>query len=254
MRLPAPAPDSPSLVRVRWSDYSGVLFDLDGVLTPTALVHQHAWAALFTDFLESWEGPGDTRPYTDQDYFDHVDGKPRFDGVRDFLTSRGIELPEGEDDADVSEESVRGLGNRKNEAFNAALATEGITAYAGSLRLLDHLEAEGVAMAVVSSSVNAEQVLRTAGIRARFPVVVGGDVAAREGLPGKPRPDTYAYAAERLGVPSTACVVVEDAVSGVRAGAAGDFGLVLGVDRGAGRQALLDGGADEVVEDLADTL
>lgn len=239
---------------MRWTDYSGVLFDLDGVLTPTALVHMRAWDHLFNDFLRSWDGPGDTGRYTEQDYFDHVDGKPRYDGVRDFLTSRRISLPDGDPQDPPTADTVCGLGNRKNEAFNATLEAEGITAYEGSVRLLDHLDAAGVAMAVVSSSVNAEHVLTTAGIRDRFPVVVGGDVASRENLPGKPRPDTYTYAAHRLGLDTTTCVVVEDAVSGVRAGAAGDFGLVLGVDRGAGRRALLDGGADEVVSDLADTL
>lgn len=239
---------------MRWTDYAGVLFDLDGVLTPTALVHMRAWQHLFDKFLGSWEGPGDTSPYADADYFAHVDGKPRFDGVRDLLTARGIELPEGEPDDPPSARTVCGLGNRKNVVFNQTLDAEGISPYPGSVRVLDHLAEHGIAMAVVSSSVNATHVLERAGIRDRFPVVVGGDVATREHLPGKPRPDTYAYAAGQLGLPTGSCVVVEDAVSGVQAGAAGSFGLVLGVDRGAGAQTLLDGGADEVVEDLADTL
>lgn len=236
---------------MQWDDYDAALFDLDGVLTPTAEVHMRAWERMFTDFLTS---RGVSEPYTEADYFAHIDGKPRYEGVAAMLASRDIELPQGDPEDSSSEQTVCGLGNRKNELFTQVLRSEGITAYAGSLALLDHLESRGVAMAVVSSSKNAPEVLAAAGIADRFPVVVDGAVAAQRQLPGKPRHDTYTYAAEQLGVPSLRSVVLEDAISGVQAGAAGDFGLVIGVDRGAGAQALSDHGAEVVVQDLAELI
>lgn len=237
---------------MHWDDYDAALFDLDGVITPTAEIHMHAWERMFSGFLR--DHAPDQPAYTDQDYFDHVDGRPRYEGVEHFLASRGIELPHGEPSDPEDALTVCGLGNRKNAVFTEVLREEGIAAYPGSLRLIEHLERAGVAMAVVSSSKNAADVLATAGLGQRFPVLVDGVVAAERGLPGKPEPDTYAYAAQQLGVPTSRAVVLEDAVSGVRAGAAGDFGLVVGVDRGAGRQVLLDGGADVVVGDLEELL
>jgi len=234
---------------VNWESVKAALFDLDGVLTPTAEVHMRAWEVMFTDFLR--EQP-DQLPYTDSDYFDHVDGKPRYDGVATFLASRGLDLPWGEPSDQPDAHTVCGLGNRKNELFNELLAGEGIAPYPGSLRLLDHLAAIGTPMAVVSSSKNAPSVLEAAGIADRFPVVVDGSVAVAHDLPGKPAPDTFRYAAHRLGVYPAGCVVVEDALSGVRAGAAGGFARIVGVDRGVGRDALLEAGADEVVTDLAE--
>jgi beta-phosphoglucomutase family hydrolase len=239
---------------VDWRAYGAVLFDLDGVVTPTAEVHMRAWSRMFNDFLEHEAGDlaGDRSPYTDVDYFAHVDGKPRYDGVRDFLASRGIELPEGTSEDAPSELTVRGLGNRKNDAFNEVLERDGVQAYQGSMRLLDHLRGLGIPLAVVSSSANAPAVLDAAGLSDRFATVVDGRVATREHLPGKPAPDTFAFAARTLGVPVEEAVVVEDAVSGVKAGAAGGFGLVIGVDRGAGESTLTDAGADLVVADLGD--
>lgn len=236
---------------MQWDDFDAALFDLDGVLTPTAEVHMRAWDQMFNDFLTS---RGVSKPYTDDDYFAHVDGRPRYEGVAAMLASRDIDLPHGSPEDASTEQTVCGLGNRKNELFTKVLRRDGISAYAGSLALLDHLAERGVAMAVVSSSKNAPEVLAAAGIADRFPVVVDGAVAAQQGLPGKPRPDTYTYAAEQLGVPSSASVVLEDAVSGVQAGAAGDFGLVVGVDRGAGAQALREHGAEVVVRDLAELI
>lgn len=227
------------------------LFDLDGVLTPTAEVHMRAWAEMFNSFLA---GRGLTEPYSDADYFAYVDGKPRYDGVRSFLASRGITLPEGEPTDPPEAETVCGLGNRKNGAFSAVLARDGVAPYPGSVRLLDHLAARGVAMAVVSSSQNAPMVLRAAGLDGRFDIVVDGKLARAERLPGKPAPDTYLYAADALGVPKERAVVFEDAVSGVQAGRAGAFGLVVGVDRGVGAQTLIDEGADLVVADLEELL
>ncbi|GAA5155449.1 beta-phosphoglucomutase family hydrolase [Nocardioides marinquilinus] len=237
---------------VDWSRYSAVLFDLDGVITPTAEVHMRAWARMFSDFLAS-RGAED---YTDADYFAHVDGKPRYDGVRDLLASRGIELPEGtpDDPPDQAEgeETVCGLGNRKNDLFGAVLREEGVEAYPGSRRLVDRLREDGLKLAIVSSSKNAPDVLETAGVTDLFEIVVHGGVAAERGLKGKPAPDTYQAAADELGVPYERAVVFEDAVSGVAAGHAGHFGLVVGVDRGAGHQALTDAGADLVVDDLGE--
>jgi len=236
---------------VEWSDYRAVLFDLDGVITPTAEVHMHAWSTMFNAFLTA---RGVSEPYTDQDYFDHVDGKPRYDGVRDFLASRGIELPEGTHDDPADADTVGGLGNRKNEAFGQVLRDDGVTAYPGSLRLLEKLREDRMPMAIVSSSRNAPDVLEAAGVTHFFSHVVHGGVAAARGLAGKPAPDTYQAAADDLGVAYADAVVLEDATSGVAAGAAGAFGLVIGVDRGAGAEALVRAGADLVVTDLAELL
>lgn len=225
-----------------------VLFDLDGVLTPTAELHMRAWERLFAPFCTA----RGLAPYTDADYFAHIDGKPRFDGVQTMLTSRGVELPWGSTDDAPGESTVCALGNEKNEIVNAMFVEEGIEPYPGSVRFLDAVTAAGAHVAVVSSSRNAPSVLAAAGIAHRFEVVVDGAVAERDGLPGKPAPDTYLRAAELLGVTAAEAVVVEDALSGVRSGRAGDFGLVVGVDRGVGREALLAAGADVVVADLGE--
>jgi len=196
-----------------WTDAAAVLFDLDGVLTPTAVVHERAWQELFDGYLETVpEKDG----YQESDYFDHIDGKPRFDGVRDFLTSRGIALPEGPADDDPDNITVQGLGNRKNRIFND-IVSSGVEPYAGSVRFLEAVLDHGLKVAVVSSSRNAPSVLRAAGLADRFEVVVDGVVAAEEGLPGKPDPATYEYAARLLDLPSEECVVVEDAAAGVEA-------------------------------------
>jgi len=223
------------------------LFDLDGVLTPTLDAHKRAWQALFDAVL-----PPSAAPYTDDDYTNLVDGRPRYDGVRNVLASRGVHLPEGTPDDGPDAETVCGLGNRKDALFNAELA-QGIAAYPGSLAFLDTLGA-ACPMAVVSSSRNARAVLAAAGLGARFSVVVDGVVAAANHLAGKPAPDTYLYAAAELGVTPGQAAVVEDALGGVEAGAAGGFGLVIGVDRGAGRDALMRHGASVVVDDLAELI
>ena len=234
---------------MNWDDFDAALFDLDGVLTPTADVHMLAWDKMFNDFLSS---RGVTEPYTESDYFHYVDGKPRYDGVRSFLASRGIDLPDGDPGDDPSAETVCGLGNRKNDAFSTVLREDGVTAYPGSVALLDHLAERKVQVAVVSSSRNAPAVLVAAGLRDRFDVVVDGAVASEQQLQGKPAPDTFVSAAARLGVPVERAVVLEDALSGVAAGHAGGFGLVVGVDRGVGADRLRDAGADVVVADLAE--
>jgi beta-phosphoglucomutase family hydrolase len=236
-----------------WTSASAILFDLDGVLTPTATVHEQAWKELFEGYLASRP---DVPGYREEDYFDHIDGKPRFDGVRDFLASRGIVLPEGGEDSsseDSAQATVQGLGNRKNQVFND-IVSAGVEPFEGSVRFLEAAVARGLKVAVVSSSRNAPAVLKAAGLNGHFEIVVDGVVAAAEGLPGKPNPATYTYAAQLLGLPSEECVVVEDAVSGVQAGYAGNFHSVIGVDRGAGRETLIDAGATRVVNDLQELL
>ena len=228
--------------------YDGVLFDLDGVLTPTAEVHMHAWHTMFTQLFAAW---GIEPPYTEDDYFRYLDGKQRYDGVASLLRSRDVEVPWGDPEDPPTADTVCGIGNRKNEVFAAVLRTEGIAPYPGSLALLEKLRAVGTPIGVVSSSKNAEEVLRAAGIRDLFGVVMDGVVAAREGLRSKPEPDMFAVGARMLGVDPARSVAVEDAHSGVQSASAAGFGLVVGVDRGAGAQTLLDLGADLVVDDLA---
>jgi len=239
----ASAPDRPTAVL---DGFDAVLFDLDGVLTPTAVVHMHAWARLFAPLLTEHQA----EPYTDADYFAYIDGKPRYDGVRSLLVSRGIDLPWGDPSDSPDTRSVCGLGNRKNAVFTEVLESEGVTPYPGSVRLVDALIAAGRHVAVVSSSRNAVPVLAAAGLTDRFGVVVDGLVAAERGLAGKPDPATYLDAAAQLGVPHERAVVVEDAESGVASGRAGAFGLVVGVNRGAGAATLMEQGADLVVDDL----
>jgi len=236
---------------VRSADaFDAILFDLDGVLTPTADIHQQAWTTMFDEFLV----PRGLPPFTDDDYLQYVDGRPRFDGVRTFLASRGITLPDGEPTAPPGQGSVSALGNRKNDVFLEILRRDGIQPYPGSLRFLDHVVGEGKHVAVVSSSRNAREVLDAAGLTPQFDVITDGLVAAADHIAGKPAPDMFLNAARRLGVDPAHAVVIEDAVSGVAAGHAGHFGLVVGVDRGAGHDALRQHGADVVVNDLADLL
>ncbi len=237
--------------RLAFFDAAAVLFDLDGVLTPTADLHRRAWARTLEPLLAAHDA---RPPWSDDDYFRSVDGRPRYDGVSAVLASRGIALPYGDPDDPSDADTVCGVGNRKNVVFSQLLATEGIAAYPGSLAVLDRLASAGIPVAVVSSSKNAVPVLAAAHLGDRFPVVVDGVVSAAEHLPGKPDPAIFLAAAERLHVRPDRAVVVEDATSGVAAGAAGGFGLVLGVDRGTGAQALLEAGAQEVVRDLADLL
>lgn len=234
-----------------WSHFEAALFDLDGVLTPTAEVHMRAWRQMFTTYFAEHE----VEPaYTSADYFTHIDGKPRYDGVRAALASRGIELPEGDPTDEPGTETVCGLGNVKDALFNRMLAAGGVVAFPGTLDLLDALAARGVAVAVVSSSRNALAVLVAANLASHFTVVVDGEVARHTGLRGKPSPETFEYAAAALGVPAAQAVVIEDAVSGVAAGRAGAFGLVIGVDRGAGAETLRGAGADLVVRDLGELM
>jgi beta-phosphoglucomutase family hydrolase len=216
------------------------LFDLDGVLTQTAKVHFAAWKELFDEVLrERAHATGEPfREFTRDDYDEHVDGLPRYDGVRNFLRSRGIEA----DDAEVHR-----LGDRKNAILERVIARDGVQAYDGSVAYVHAVCEAGLRRAVVSSSTNCREVLEAAGILDLFEEIVDGHVVQDQGLAGKPAPDTFLEGARRLGVPPSAAAVFEDALAGVEAGRAGGFGHVVGVDRAGQRDALLRHGADVVV-------
>ncbi|ANY09205.1 beta-phosphoglucomutase family hydrolase [Pseudonocardia sp. HH130630-07] len=229
------------------------LFDLDGVLTDTASVHAAAWKQMFDEYLRSRDGDA-FRPFdVAADYGPYVDGKPRLDGTRSFLASRGIELPEGDRDDSADTETLWGLSTRKNELVQVKIR-EGVDVYPGSRRYLEAVRDAGLLAAVVSSSANAEQILRVTGLEEFIDHRVDGVVARERSLPGKPAPDTFVAAAADLGVERSAAVVFEDALAGVEAGRAGGFGAVVGVDRLDQAAALREHGADVVVTDLADLL
>jgi beta-phosphoglucomutase family hydrolase len=228
------------------------LFDLDGVLTQTAKVHAAAWKQMFDEFL----GRRQLAPPFDAvgDYDEYVDGKPRYDGVRSFLQSRGIELPEGSADDPATAQTIHGLGNRKNEIVLRMIREQGVEPYPGSVRYVHAVIDAGCKRAVVSSSANTHDVLRAAGIADLFDHVVDGVTAEREHLEGKPAPDTYLAGARELGVAPAQAAVFEDALAGVEAGRAGRFGFVVGVDRVGQADALKTHGADVVVRDLDELL
>ncbi|MEV5007924.1 beta-phosphoglucomutase family hydrolase [Streptomyces sp. NPDC056159] len=235
-------------------DITVCLFDLDGVVTKTAVVHAAAWKETFDAFLREREGAG-FRPF-DQvaDYDEYVDGRPRADGVRTFLASRGIELPEGSPDDPPDAPTVNGVGNRKNELLLEKIRTEGVEAYEGTLRYIGAVRAEGLRTAIVSSSANTQDVLHSIDAEHLFDVRIDGVVARERALPGKPRPDTFLAAARDLGVDAGRAAVFEDALAGMEAGRSGRFGYVVGVDRVGQRDALYAHGADVVVKDLAELL
>jgi len=233
------------------------LFDLDGVLTRTATVHAAAWKEMFDGYLrEQASQTGEEFVPFDPvaDYTRYVDGKPRYDGVRSFLTARGIELPEGESGDPPGVETVRGLGNRKNELVLRLIREGGVEVYEGSVRYLEATRDAGLRSAVVSSSANTRDVLVAAGIEGFFEARIDGLVAEREGLKGKPAPDTFLAGARELGVTPGEAVVFEDALAGVEAGRAGGFACVVGVDRAGQAEALHEHGASVVVSDLSELL
>ncbi|HZU19280.1 MAG TPA: beta-phosphoglucomutase family hydrolase [Candidatus Dormibacteraeota bacterium] len=233
------------------------LFDLDGVLTQTAKVHAAAWKQTFDAYLrERAERTGERFVPFDQvsDYDRYVDGKPRNDGVRSFLASRGIRLPEGSPDDPPEAETVAGLGNRKNRLVLQLMERDGVQPYPGSVRFARLAREEGLRLAVVSSSANCQAVLVAAGIDDLFPVRIDGVVAEQRQLKGKPAPDTYLAAAEALHVAPAQAAVFEDALAGVEAGRAGGFGHVVGVDRVGQAEELRRHGADVVVTDLAELI
>ncbi|MFD5627636.1 MULTISPECIES: HAD family hydrolase [unclassified Streptomyces] len=227
------------------------LFDLDGVITKTAVVHAAAWKRTFDEFLHRRDGEG-FRPFEDADYNAYVDGRPRADGVRAFLASRAVELPEGKPDDSPDEETVQGLGNRKNSLLLELIRSGGVEAYDGTLRYVEAVRASGLRTAVVSSSTNCRDILRAVGAEALFEVRIDGVVATERGLPGKPRPDTFLAAARDLGVEASQAAVFEDALAGMDAGRSGHFGYVVGIDRVGQSAELRAHGADVVVQDLAE--
>jgi beta-phosphoglucomutase family hydrolase len=233
------------------------LFDLDGVLTKTAKVHDRAWKQTFDDYLrERAQKTGGEFTEFDpvRDYDEYVDGKPRYDGVRSFLASRGITLPEGSPDDPADRETVCGIGNRKNELVLELIKKDGVEAYEGSVRYVEAARDAGLRRAVVSSSANCQDVLEGAGIADLFEARVDGKVADEQHLRGKPAPDTFLAGARALGVQPAQAAVFEDALAGVQAGRAGQFGFVVGVDRVGQADALAAHGADVVVTDLAELL
>ena len=235
--------------------YDAVLFDLDGVITDTANLHAACWKQMFDEFLRKRAArQGEVfRPFDlASDYRLHVDGKPRYDGVRDFLASRGIKLPEGSPDDAPEAETVKGLGNRKNDLVNEVIRDQGVEAYPGSVKFIRQLASQGFKIAVVTSSQNCEAVLRAAKLDAFFTVHVDGNVIHAQGLRGKPAPDTFLEAARLLRVDPSRTVVIEDAISGVEAGSKGKFGLVVGVARKGNADELRRHGAHLVVNDLGE--
>ncbi|MDH3948262.1 MAG: beta-phosphoglucomutase family hydrolase [Gammaproteobacteria bacterium] len=236
--------------------YHAVIFDLDGVVTKTEQLHARAWKTLFDDYLTSREQRTGKahRPFNPRDdYLDYVDGKPRLEGIESFLTSRNIELPRGSPEDSTDTETICGLGAAKNELFRKILRNQGVEVYESSIELIRKLRKNGIRVAIVSSSKNCKEILMAAGIESLFDVRVDGVLAQQLALAGKPQPDIFLESAERLGVAPMQAVVVEDAQSGVRAGRRGAFGLVIGVDRGQQREALLAAGAHQVVSDLGET-
>ncbi|WP_121721224.1 beta-phosphoglucomutase family hydrolase [Streptomyces sp. E2N171] len=232
-------------------DIEACLFDLDGVVTRTAVVHAAAWKEMFDAFLRERDGEG-FAPFTAADYDAYVDGRPRADGVRTFLASRGIELPAGGPDDPPAAATVHGLGNRKNELLLARIRTDGVEPYDSTLAYLHAVRARGLRTAIVSSSANCRDVLRSIDAEDLFDVRIDGVVAAGRGLPGKPAPDTFLAAAAELGVEPAGAAVFEDALAGMDAGRAGKFGYVVGVDRVGQAEALYAHGADTVVTDLSE--
>jgi beta-phosphoglucomutase family hydrolase len=238
-------------------EVAACLFDMDGVVTQTAVVHAAAWKEMFDDFLREHAKSTGTEfvpfdPHADYDAY--VDGKPRLDGTRSFLQARSIDLPEGTPDDPPGTPTIYGLSNRKNDLVLAKLAAGGVQVYEGTVTFIRSVRKNGMATAIVSSSANTQQVLDSAGLAGLFDVQVDGVVARERGLRGKPAPDTFLAAAEALKVPASHAAVFEDALAGVEAGRAGHFALVVGVDRAGQAAELREHGADIVVQDVAELL
>jgi beta-phosphoglucomutase family hydrolase len=236
----------------QFPEFNAVIFDLDGVITKTAVTHTAAWKKMFDEYLhmreEKYNEP--FKKFTQADYLNYVDGKPRYNGVASFLESRGIDLPWGSPEDTPERETVCGLGNRKNEAFNEVLKRDGAEVYPSSSQLIFELKKAGIKLGVASSSKNCKAVLEAVNLLHLFEARVDGVVSAELGLKGKPEPDIFTKACELLGVKPDKSIVVEDAVSGVQAGAKGGFGLTLGIAREKNEDELQKNGADYVVTDL----
>ncbi len=235
-------------------DFDCAIFDLDGVVTNTAGLHARAWKWLFDDYLHL-RADRDREPFVpfdlEHDYLAYVDGKPRYEGVRSFLESRNIALPLGDKTDSAEQETIHGLGNKKDQWFEKLLHRDGVEVFQSSIELIKDLQAKKIKLAIVSSSKHCPEVLQAANIESHFAVRVDGNLAESLGLKGKPNPDIFLEAAERLGCRPRRSVVIEDAISGVEAGHAGGFGLVVGINRADQREALSQHGADIVVDDLS---
>ena len=243
--------------RPNLADFEAILFDLDGVITKTAVLHAVAWKQLFDEYLKTVaERKGSTyKPFDiEEDYRLYVDGKSRYDGVKDFLASRGLTLPWGSPHDGPDKETIYGLGKKKDGYFKAALRDNGVVVYPGTVQYLRGAKTAGLKTAVVSSSHHCREVLAAAGLTQLFEASIDGHEIDRLHLPGKPAPDTFLEAARRLGVPPAKAIVVEDAQAGVKAGRDGGFGRVIGVNRRNQAEALRQQGADIVVDDLAELL
>ena len=250
-----PAPRPQAEWAITRDQYDAVLLDLDGVITDTASIHAACWKRMFDEYLQkrATQRGEAFRPFDPAtDYRLHVDGKPRFDGVRDFLESRGIKLPEGTPEDLPDTDTVGGLGNRKNDLVNRVIEDTGVMPYEGSVELIAQLRQRGFKIAVVTSSQNCSAVLRAAKLEAFFDIRVDGNTIIAEHLAGKPSPDTFLMAAKLLGVEPSRTVVIEDALSGVEAGSNGNFGLVIGVARKGNAEELQQHGAHIVVNDLGE--
>ncbi len=240
-------------VTLQRRDLDAVVFDMDGVVTRTATVHAAAWKKLFDAYLEK-RALAEGKPFRPfdavGDYRQYVDGKPRYDGVHDFLGARGIELPWGKPSDPLDAETICGLGNRKNDYFNQVVAEQGVEPYESTVEFVRRLKRTGFGVAIITSSRNATTILKAAGVADLFPVCIDGHVAERLGLPGKPDPAVFVEATKELGATPARAAIVEDALAGVEAGRAGHFALVIGVDRLDQADALKEHGADVVVKDL----
>ena len=236
-------------------NFDAVIFDLDGVITNTASVHAKAWKKMFDEYLlsrnERFKEPFREFTYL-EDYLTHIDGKPRYQGVASFLKSRNISIPFGDPSDPPDKETICGLGNKKNDLFNAIIQREGVDVYNSSVELIHSLRKAGIRLAVASSSKNCKPVLEKAKLLSLFDACVGGIISRDKNLKGKPEPDIFLYAADQLGITPSRAVVVEDAVSGVQAGKKGNFGLVIGVARENNEKELKINGADWVVSDLSE--
>ncbi len=232
--------------------FEAVIFDMDGVITKTAITHAAAWKKMFDEFLQARADRNNEKfnEFTQSDYLAYVDGKPRYKGVASFLESRKISIPFGDPSDEAGKETICGLGNRKNDAFNEVIARDGVEVYESTAKLLEDLTAAGIKLGVASSSKNCAPVLEAVDLLSAFGARVDGVVSAELGLHGKPEPDIFTTACEMLGSTPAKSIVVEDAVSGVQAGAKGRFGLTLGIARENNEKELAENGADFVVSDL----
>lgn len=232
--------------------FEAVIFDMDGVITKTAITHAAAWKKMFDEFLQARADKNNEKfeEFTQSDYLAYVDGKPRYKGVASFLESRNISIPFGDPSDEAGKETICGLGNRKNDAFNEVIARDGVEVYESTAKLLEDLTAAGIKLGVASSSKNCAPVLEAVNLLSAFGARVDGVVSAELGLHGKPEPDIFTTACEMLGSTPAKSIVVEDAVSGVQAGAKGKFGLTLGIARENNEKELAENGADFVISDL----